>query len=392
MKEAALPAQGRSLLIATNHLQQIGGSEVVALEAAQYFVGLGCNVTIFTNWVGNPMAATIEAAIGIRPVTDPALIHPFTYDMLFVQHQVLGLFDYRPTAADRQASRIVLGRLARRGYLESGGWLHDRLLADLVLANSELTAEHLVGVGHEGPIINFRNAAPTSFFRPFISKPQTPHRILVVTNHSDASLMDAIGLLRQSISVRHIGRSGDEVTLITPEMISESDLVISIGKTVPYALAARVPVYVYDHFGGPGYLDAGNVETAARFNFSGKSARKLSGSEIAADVIDNYANGVAFARDIPQPWIDGYRLPRYLDLLLEPATISNAKRRQIMAANPFLVQERQLAYYIRASFVEHQRLAWELHRLQHQLHGLSAGARRSAEIAPATTIESASPL
>ena len=384
MKEAASPAQGRRLLIATNHLQQIGGSEVVALEAAQYFVGLGCNVTIFANWVGNPMAAIIEAAIGIRPVTDPTPIRPFTYDMLYVQHQVLGLFDYRPTAADRQASRIVLGRLARRGYLESGGWLHDRLLADLVFANSELTAEHLVRVGHDGPVVNFRNAAPTSFFRPFVFKPPTPHRILVVTNHSDPSLMEAIGLLRQSISVHHIGRSGDEVTLITPEMISESDLVISIGKTVPYALAARIPVYVYDHFGGPGYLDAGNVETAARFNFSGKSARKLSGSEIAADVIENYAKGVAFARDVPQSWIDAYRLPRYLDLLLEPTAANNEERRKIMAANPFLVQERQLAHYVRTSFVQRQRLAWEFHRLQHQLHGRSE--------APTTIIKPASPL
>lgn len=372
MNEAALSARGRSLLIATNHLQQIGGSEVVALEAAQYFTGLGCDVTVFANWIGQPMAALIEAATGSPPITDPALIRPFTYDMLYAQHQLLGLFDYRPAAVDRHGTRIILGRLSRRGYLESGGWLHDRILADHVLANSVLTAEHLAGIGHDGPITNFHNAAPAAFFRRFATRPATPGRVLVVTNHRDPSLMEAIGLLRQNITVDHIGRSGTDVALVTPEMIAGTDLVISIGKTIPYALAARVPVYVYDHFGGPGYLNADNVDAAARFNFSGRCCqRRLSGEEIAREVIGAYAKGVAFARDTAQSWIDRYYLPRYLDLLLAPPAVSNLERRRNMARNPFLVQERRLADYIRASFIHQQRLAQQIQQLDRRLGRLS---------------------
>lgn len=372
MNGDARPVRGRSLLIATNHLQQIGGSEVVALQAMQYFAGLGCDVTVFANWTGQPMAAMIESAIGVQPITDPTLIRPFTYDMVYVQHQLLGLFDYRPTAADRQCTRIILGRLSRRGYLESGGWLHDRLLADHVLANSSLTAQHLAGVGHDGPITNFRNAAPAAFFRTFVPRPATPRRALVVTNHRDPALMEAIGLLRQRFPVDHVGRSGKDVRLVTPEMVTETDLVISIGKTVPYALAARVPVYVYDHFGGPGYLDADNVDAAARFNFSGRCCqRRLSGEEIAEEVIRGYAKGVAFARDTAQSWIDRYHLPRYLDLLLDPPAVSNMDRRRSMASNPFLLQERRLADYIRASFIHQQRLAQQIQQLDRRLRSLS---------------------
>ncbi|KRB86906.1 hypothetical protein ASE00_06325 [Sphingomonas sp. Root710] len=361
MRKSVRPAGSRSLLIATNHLQHIAGSEVVALELAQHFQALGCNVTTFANWVGRPMSALIESVTGAPPITDPARIRPFAYDIVYAQHQVLGLFDYGPSDRDRSDTRIIIGRLSRRVFLESGAWLHDRLLADHVLANSALTAEHLVAMGHDGPITSFLNAAPAGFFRPFIAKPPSPRRALVVTNHADPALMEAIGLLRQNMSVHHVGHGGDEVTLITPQMIADADVVISIGKTVPYALVSRVPVYIYDHFGGPGYLDRINVDMAARFNFTGRCCgRRLSGAQIAAEIIGNYAKGVAFARDMPQAWVDRYSLPRYLDLLLEPPLMSNAAKRQRMREHRFLIQERQMAAYMRWSYIKRQQLTQEI--------------------------------
>lgn len=371
MRKPVRPALGRSLLIATNHLQHIAGSEVVALELAQHFQALGCKVTTFANWVGRPMSALIESVTGASPITDPVHIRPFTYDMVYAQHQVLGLFDYSPSDRDQPDTRIIIGRLARRVFLESGAWLHDRLLADHVLANSALTAEHLVAMGHDGPITSFLNAAPAGFFRPFTAKPPSPRRALVVTNHADPALMEAIGLLRQNMSVHHVGHGGDEVTLITPQMIASADVVISIGKTVPYALVSRVPVYVYDHFGGPGYLDRINVDMAARFNFTGRCCeRRLSGAQIAAEIINNYAKGVAFARDMPQAWIDRYSLPHYLDLLLEPPLMSNAAKRQKMREHRFLTQERQMAAYMRWSYIKRQQLAQEISVLKNDCSAL----------------------
>lgn len=375
MRKPVRPAPGRSLLIATNHLQHIAGSEVVALEIAQHFQALGCRITTFANWVGKPMSALIESATGAPPITDPARIRPFTYDMVYAQHQVLGLFDYGPSSGDQPGTRIVIGRLSRRVFLESGAWLHDRFLADHVLANSALTAEHLVAMGHDGPVTSFLNAAPASFFRPFTARPPSPRRALVVTNHADPALMEAIALLRQNMSVHHVGHGGDEVTLITPEMIADADVVISIGKTVPYALVGRVPVYVYDHFGGPGYLDRINIDMAARFNFTGRCyERRLSGAQIAAEVIGHYAKGVAFARDMPQAWIDRYSLPDYLNLLLQPPLTSNAAKRQKMREHRFLIRERQMAAYMRWSYIKRQQLAEEISALKNDRVDASAGS------------------
>ena len=63
--------QPRRLLIATNHLQHLAGSEVVALETAQHFAARGCDITVFANWAAAPMAELVAAATGTPVITDP---------------------------------------------------------------------------------------------------------------------------------------------------------------------------------------------------------------------------------------------------------------------------------------------------------------------------------
>ncbi|WP_016747227.1 hypothetical protein [Rhizorhabdus wittichii] len=374
MSEGPSPGEPRRLLIATNHLRQLAGSEVVVLETARHFAARGCAITVFANWAAAPMAELIMAATGAPVVTDPNRVRPFAYDMAYVQHQVLGLFDYRQAADERAATRIVAGRLSRRSYLESGGWLHDRILVDHVLANSALTAEHLARIGHDAPTTVFHNAAPDGFFRPFAAKPATPRRILVVSNHLDPALADAIARLRPGIAVDHVGEGGGRVTLVTPAMIAGADLVVSIGKTVPYALASHVPVYVYDHFGGPGYLDADNVDAAARYNFSGRCCgRRLSGAEIAAEIVGSYAKGVAFAREPRQAWLDRFRQPPYLDRLLDPPLVDNAEKRRRLIKTAFIAQERMLAWHVRKNHVEREMLTLEVATLQQRLRAMAPG-------------------
>ena len=101
----------RRLLIATNQLMAVGGSEVIALETATYFARAGCSVTVFANWIGSPMAEMIEAVTGSPVITEPVRIRPFTFDTAYVQHQMLGLFDYRASDEDRDETRIIAGRL-----------------------------------------------------------------------------------------------------------------------------------------------------------------------------------------------------------------------------------------------------------------------------------------
>lgn len=340
------------VLIATNHLADISGSEVVAFEFAHGLRARGCTVGVFANHAGRPMADLFRAELGIAIETRPERIDPLAFDLVYIQHQVAGLFAYGASPERRERTAIVFGRLSRRSFLESGGWAFDDVLGDLTLANSALTAERLAETGVRHPVEVFHNAAPAEFEAAPRELPARPGRILVVSNHRDADLLGAIRRLRAVAEVDHVGRSGDEVRRIGAADIQGTDLVVSIGKTVQYALVARTPVYVYDHFGGPGYLDAGNRDLAARYSFSGRCCgRRLDPEALAAEIVDRYGAGVRFARETGEDFLGRYRLEPYLDRLLAlPGTANDERLARIAANLGRLELERAMAAHVRTSF------------------------------------------
>jgi hypothetical protein len=350
----AAPTQktGRAL-VATNHLADLAGSEVIALEMAEHLLGKGFSVSVFANFSGGRMADLFQAKLDLKIENDPAAVKPFQFDFCYFQHHVAPLFDYQPMPGDRDRTTIAFGRLARRTFFESGGWWHDNALGDVTIANSELTAEKLAvtGVGHR--VETFYNAAPQIFFAAPRALPGRPQNILVVTNHRDADLMSAIDLLRTDSVLRHIGRSGDEIRLVTPDLIQAADLVISIGKTVPYALAARIPVYVYDHFGGPGYLTSDNFNRAARFNFTGRRCeRRLKGDDIRQDILEGYLGAVAFAHNLNAGLLERYRFEKYVDGLLGIGPRPTEDKRHALHSEAGRVElERLMAHHVRGDYI-----------------------------------------
>ncbi|MEW6856332.1 hypothetical protein ABG752_11000 [Streptococcus iniae] len=83
-------------------------------------------------------------------------------------------------------------------------------------------------------------------------------------------------------------------------MIAGYDCVIGIGKNVQYCLAMGKPIYVYDHFKGPGYLTAENIEQAAFNNFSGRGFEKCrkTSQEIVSDLLAGYQSAQSFQKNI----------------------------------------------------------------------------------------------
>lgn len=336
------------ILIGTNQLGPIAGSEIVAFEFAAQFRERGHEVHLFANLSGTPMADLCRKRLGVEVITTPEAVDPLSYDLLYLQHHVAGLFAFRETGHMREKTAIVFGRLGRRTFMESGGWRHDRILADHVFANSELTAEKLKAVGTEAPVTVFYNAAPDAFFRDRPSVGGRLKTITVVTNHPDPDLFQALEVLSRTCDIRRIGQGLPDYQLVTPQTIHDSDLVIAIGKTVPYALAARTPVYVYDHFGGPGYLRPDTFANARRHNFSGRCCeRRLPPDALAAEIVHDYPQGVAFARDLADAELDRFKLQRHADLMLAVAPSCNRTRLAALAADPMIENERQLAEHVR---------------------------------------------
>lgn len=363
------------ILIAANHLKEIAGSEVVVLEWASHFHGLGHEVVLYANWSGDPIARMISDRLGLGISSDAADIRPFAFDLVYAQHHVLPLFRYDPAPGDREITRIITGRLSRRSFMESGGWAYERVLADAVFANSALTAEHLASLGVTTPITVFHNAAPAAFFGEFRDRPARPRHITVVSNHSDPGLLGALDILRRDTEVDHFGKKATRKVLVTPEILQETDLVISIGKTVQYALAARIPVFVYDHFGGPGYLDAGNVGPAHRFSFTGRCCgRRLPAEDLAREILEGYGKGVDFARSVSGSWLRQFELERYLEAASSLPARPNELKRAAMRAEPFLAQERMMAEHIRASYIALQQSSKAIQRMRVRLQQMGSPA------------------
>ena len=57
--------------------------------------------------------------------------------------------------------------------------------------------------------------------------------------------------------------------------------------------ASTTPLYCYDRFGGPGYLEPEEFEEAKRTNYSGRSnPKKLSAEELVEDLIRGYPDAL----------------------------------------------------------------------------------------------------
>ena len=134
----------------------------------------------------------------------------------------------------------------------------------------------------------FINSAPDEFICDVNLSGQLKN-IVMISNHLPEELSDAAKILKNNnINVEIFGK-GYNYTRITPEILLKYDLIITIGKTVQYALSMGIPVYNYDHFGGVGFIRLDNLDREEFYNFSGRSNfRKLSGKDIYDEIVSGY--------------------------------------------------------------------------------------------------------
>ncbi len=163
----------------------------------------------------------------------------------------------------------------------------------------------------------FINSAPDEFIRD-VKLSGGLNRIAVVSNHIPEELYDAVYLLKENNINVDIWGKGHNYAVITPEILSKYDLVITIGKTVQYALSMGIPVYNYDHFGGEGYLRLINLDKEEFYNFSGRSSfRKLSAEAICSEILDGYNAALSEMDEIKTVARKRYCLSSNLDSLLD---------------------------------------------------------------------------
>lgn len=305
------------VLILTNHMANISGSEIVALEVAESFMQLNCEVVLCANYINSPMKEVVKAS-NIPLVLSSLEINPFDFDIIWSQHHVLSILIAKNINTATTKPLIVYAHLSPYALIELPGPFIEMLLSDKILANSAETADKLYELGMEKQKISvFHNAVTDSFFKN--TKVLELKKILLVSNHPPLELLDAMQILSQkyNITISHIGIDGLYKRLEDQD-IENHDAIISIGKTVQYSIVGLRPVYCYDHFGGPGWITKENYELAEKFNYSGRCTNiKKTSDEIVQDILTGFNRANDDISYIKESVQNRYLLKNYIQEILK---------------------------------------------------------------------------
>jgi hypothetical protein len=198
----------------------------------------------------------------------------------------------------------------------------ENALSDQIFTNSLETRQKLGALGLDlSRTETLGNPAPQEFFD-YPQEEKSNSYFLFVSNHPPAEIIETMEIfLKTGINFIHLGMGSRWAVSrrVTPDDLAGASVVISIGKTIQYSLAMKKNVYIYDHFGGDGYISSvENFKENAFYNFSGRNSRNTaSASEIVSQLMsfennDPFLNGIVQNIDLKF-----YNLPLRMEAILE---------------------------------------------------------------------------
>lgn len=341
------------LLITTIRLAGLTGSEVTALELAEEASRQGHSPAIYTLSVSPALARELDRS-GVRVLTPESGGAWSEWDAVWVRHGVVP-----PQVLDRvpgQPPKLawVFEHLSPFAAQESA-FLADieNRLASVVLANSEETKAALEAHGIDAGVEVFDNPAPREFVRFPATSASELSKVLVVSNHLPTEAARAIELLeRMGIKVTRLGMQFGNSRRVAPRDIVGHDAVITIGKTVQYSIVSGRPAYIYDQFGGPGYLlSRGDYEWFGWYNYSGRGAvdSRKQPKEIVEALVGTFPEANSALAEWREENLGRYCLEPRLRTVLERVevaprpTVSDGDAHRLRSVHNLLVRYERLA-------------------------------------------------
>lgn len=342
----------------------------MVLELVEEFLRRGCRVGMLANEIdGELRAAAIGNGIECFENADETCL--FNYDIVYAQHHVLPLLISNGslnTDDQHHFPVLVHNHLSPFEPYEVPGPFVEQALSDITFANSPETAEALgrCGDSHSNAEV-FPNPAPREFNQVQSSPGNQLRRILVVSNHLPKELDQALTLVEKAgLSITRIGRKF-RPERVTPDMLASHDAVVTIGKTVQYAIRASRPVYVYDKFGGPGWIsDEISFRQAASHNFSGcDTPGQRDPMVLQAEITSGYSAARQYWSGLDDEWTKPYVLEHWVDSLIDRSStlLKDEKRTktrfETLRSQEFQQQLRQegtLAALIRSEYLKRRKL------------------------------------
>jgi hypothetical protein len=246
---------------ATHGFSNPGGSESYALTVAEQIERLGHGVVIHALETG-PMSE-FASERGIEVVTDPDELDG-RCDAIIVQDSVLAY-----QLAERYPDTPQLFRAASDVYdLQLPPALPG--LVGAVVVCSERVRARIAALAVDHEIHRLRQPIDTERFVPAGALADSPRVALLLSNYlRDERFTAIVGALEaRGIEVRRVGSRGG-ATCSPEREIWEADIVVAKGRAALEGMACGKAVFVYDQFGGDGWVTPDRYPVMEADNFAG---------------------------------------------------------------------------------------------------------------------------
>lgn len=309
-------------------------------EIAEYLISKGWDVYCVCIIPNKKIKEYFEAK-GIKLVTPNKLDYDIEYDIIWNIH-----FPIFPYLLKKKIlfKKLIFNGLSAFLEIESPPIFYENYSA--IFAVSEETKDQFVN-HYRLPaekVKVLKNVVPLSYFSGQISHNKGIKKVLIVSNHVPQELSDSVKLFKQrGIKCDIIGEQYRYIP-INPQILSQYNVIITIGKTVQYSLSLGIPCYNYDYMSGSGYITKDNIEKEEYYNFSGRSYKTQKTSEqIVSEIIDGYENALKNSAFLKEYAKEQYCVSSQIDPIIDyimaapDAKIDSEKYSAVIDQNYFLV-------------------------------------------------------
>lgn len=270
-----------NITLATHGFANPGGSETYILTVAEQLQRLGHGVIIAAEETG-PMTdfasdRGLEVTTRLTDLEDRC-------DVLLVQDSIMS---YR--LADRYRGTPQVFRAASDLYdLQLPPALPG--LVSTIVVCSERVRRRVRHLAASHTVHRLRQPIDTERFAPAGAAATSPRRAVLLGNYLSGRRLEMIetALARRGISCEQVGARGTS-TCSPEQAIWPADIVIAKGRAALEGMACGKPVFVYDHFGGDGWVTAERYPAMEADNFAGQSRGPLSTLPLLEQELDGYS-------------------------------------------------------------------------------------------------------
>lgn len=329
----------KKILLTNFNIINYSGSEIDTITVADYFVNSGYEVDIFTLKKGTPLIDKVNKNVRIVTIEEKDLLGDM-YEIIWGHHYPL--LDYILFTLKIKSNFVFYISLSSFEPYEALPEYYNDL--SLIGAISEEVKNKLICEGCDSEkIVLFPNYATKEHFDVNIKKLKEIKKICIVSNHVPDELKEFRNICEKEDIKVDIYGNGFISKYVNSEVLNEYDVVISIGKTVYYAMAMGKPVYCYDYFGGYGYINKDNVEEAYKCNFSGRGfGKKKASVEILSEIKDGFSMAQKDLMQLKEFSYDNFNFENNMDKLLIKIRKNKIDNDKLITKYPSLLRKSRL--------------------------------------------------